>query len=396
MDPSTGCASEHRLRIRAQSADPSTDCGSEHRLPISHARHAALTRVVILVSHVRIRVREHTSQCLSDLRTPHQVVMAARRDTTGVMECTTLPHRGANTAVVEKIMVPCNRKALFLAVGTDILHEKTYHELSFGALAPNDRATFQFLLYLTYCCKGEFLQVTLENTDFGSMSPPIREDFAHGHLFCFVLDMSEESSCDQQSSSGALADLGRVDTDDDMGEHVSSTQLYRLMDVFRGEEEPEDDTGSQAASADETLEEAFKAFMRLQLVRKKASLLNNAMLCMRDEKGELGSMFEWIDICSDTLNANKVDKKKVKDLQGSMYTPACGRQAVVLPEPITALNLKSLENSIGTITDCVSKGEGKALFLSVISKLTGMQWLKQKVVQTGYNKDMPEDRNFMK
>ena len=310
------------------------------------------------------------------------------------VEYNMLPHREANTAVVNTTKVPCNRKALFLAVASDILYDKTNDELAFGALSPNDRATFQFLLYLTYCCKGELLQVTLENTDFSSMSPPIREDFAHGRLFCFVLDMGKGSLCAKQSTQSSP---GRAATDDDMADHVSSTQLIGLMDTIDmdvfNRDEPEDDTCSQAA--EELLEEAFNAFMRLQLVRKKASSLNNAMLSMRDEKGELGSMFEWVDICGDTLNATQVDKKKVKELQGSMYTPACGRQTVLLPEPITGLNLKSMENSIGRITDSASKGEGKTLFMSIVSKLTSTQWLKQTVMQTGYRADKPRDMSFM-
>lgn len=103
------------------------------------------------------------------------------------------------------------------------------------------------------------------------------------------------------------------------------------------------------------------------------------MIVMRDSKGELSSMFDWVDIHTDTLNSNKVDKKTVRDQQGSMFTPTCqsGRQVVVLPEPIANLSLKVLENSIGRITDSLNKGEGKALFLSIMSKLT-------KVMQTGH------------
>lgn len=318
---------------------------------------------------------------------------ATRKAKTVSTDCDVLPHRELNTAVVDRVKVPSDRRALFFAVETGILHDKLSDELSFGALSPNDRATFQFLLYLTYCCKGEFLQVTLENPDFCSMSPPIREDFAHGRLFCFVLDMSKEDSCENAQSR--LGTLNASDTD----EYGSGTQLLSLMnmnvdmDVFRRE----DDEDSDNAAVDETLEEAFNAFMRLQLVRKRASSLNNAMITMRDNKGELSCMFDWVDIRSDTLNSNKVDKKKVKELQGSMYTPACqsGRQVVVLPEPITDLSLKVLDNSIGRITDSASEGEGKALFLSLVSKLTSTQWLKHKVIQMGYNVNMTEDMRFV-
>lgn len=297
---------------------------------------------------------------------------------------------------------------MFLAVETNALYDKLYDEMSFGALSPNDRATFQFLLYLTYCCKGEFLQVTLENLDYCTMSPPIREDFAHGRLFCFVLDMSSEDQCDVpipgvQSTTGTLSTSAGAD------EYVSGAQLLSVMDVnvnmdvFRRDDSEDDDDDDDMlhqptlAMVNETLEEAFNAFMRLQLVRNKVSSLNNAMIAMRDRNGELSDMFNWVDIRSDTLNSTKVDRKKVKELQGSLYTPACqsGRQVVVLPEPIMDLNLKGLDRSIGGITDSVSEGEGKTLFLSIMSKLTGLQWLKHKVVQTGYNAHMPEDVKFI-
>lgn len=80
-----------------------------------------------------------------------------------------------------------------------------------------------------------------------------------------------------------------------------------------------------------------------------------------------------------------------------MYTPACqsGRQAVILPESIMDLNLNVLETSIGRITDSTSEGEAKTLFLAIMSKLTSVQWLKQKIIQTGYNATMPEDMRFV-
>lgn len=103
----------------------------------------------------------------------------------------------------------------------------------------------------------------------------------------------------------------------------------------------------------ELYKQAFNAFIRLQLVRKKLSSLNNAMVMMRDEKAELSAIFLWVDIISDTLNSIKLDKKTVKDLQGSLYTPVCqsGKNGVVLPKSITNLNLNPLEKLISTMTD---------------------------------------------
>lgn len=314
-----------------------------------------------------------------------------------------LPHIETNTAVVEKVNVPFNRRTLFLAVESEVLCENLSGELSFSALSPNDKATFQFLLYLTYCCKGEFFQVTLENPDFYSMSPPIREDFSHGRLFCFVLDMSKEDSCTPAQSSG-LGSPGEQDTD----EYVSGSQLLDCLanvdvdlGVFRRvghEESDEDDDNDNANANAKVLEEASNAFMRLQLVRKRASSLNNAMIAMRDNKKELGSIFDWVDVRTDTLRSDKVDKKKVKELQGSLYTPACqsGRQAVHLPKSIMDLNLKVLDNSIGTLTDSPSKGEGETLFTSIVSKLMDKQWLKHKVVRSRYNPRVADDVKFMK
>ena len=111
-----------------------------------------------------------------DQRRQHYESMATKKNTPVSTYCNVLPHRQANTAVLETVKVASNRRAFFLTVDTDILHDRISDELSFGA-------TFQFLLYLTYCCKGEVLQVTLENTDFCSMSPPIREDFAQRRAY---------------------------------------------------------------------------------------------------------------------------------------------------------------------------------------------------------------------
>ena len=342
--------------------------------------------------------------------------MASKKARIVSTESNMLPHREANTAVVESVKVPSNRRTLFLAMETNALHDKLCDEMSFGALSPNDRATFQFLLYLTYCCKGQFLQVTLENPDYCTMSPPIREDFAHGRLFCFVLDMSSDDEWNifppttpgAQSTSGTLSSStsAAVIAHD---EYVSGIQLLNAMDVsvnmdvFRRDDSEDDAAAADrlhqptSAMVNETLDEAFNAFMRLQLVRNKVSSLNNAMVAMTDRSGELSAMFDWVDIRNDTLNSTKLERKKVKDLQGSLYTPASqsGRQVVVLPEPITDLSLKGLDRSISEITDIVSEGEGKTLFLSIMSKLTGVQWLKHKVVQTGYNAHVPRDVKFI-
>ncbi|KAK2812509.1 hypothetical protein Q5P01_000009 [Channa striata] len=176
-------------------------------------------------------------------------------------------------------------------------------------------------------------------------------------------------------------------------ECVSRSQLSRLinaedvnMGVF-GTVPDEDGAGDGSADGmrrDEELQvEAYNAFMRLQLVRQKAVSLNNAMIAMRDSKGELSAAFEWLDICTDTLNSAKIDRKKVKDLQGSMYTPASqtGRQVMVLPESISDLSLKVIDNAIGRVTDTESRGKGKALFAWLVSKLTEGKWQKHKVMQ---------------
>ncbi|CAL8238163.1 unnamed protein product [Merluccius merluccius] len=94
------------------------------------------------------------------------------------------------------------RRTLFFAVETAILHDKLADEVP-----PTDRATFQFLRYQT--CKGEFLQVTLENPDFCSMSPPIREDVTQGRLFLTF----------QRKDTGHMENL-KMD-------HIAAVCLYR-------------------------------------------------------------------------------------------------------------------------------------------------------------------------
>ncbi|KAK2812863.1 hypothetical protein Q5P01_000940 [Channa striata] len=226
------------------------------------------------------------------------------------------------------------------------------------------------------------------------MSPPVREDFAHGRLFCFVLDTDKEAEfSDDTGASDSTADAEGSTRDNNEDEYVSRSQLSRLinaedvnMGVF-GTVPDEDGAGDGSADGmrrDEELQvEAYNAFMRLQLVRQKAVSLNNAMIAMRDSKGELSAAFEWLDICTDTLNSAKIDRKKVKDLQGSMYTPASqtGRQVMVLPESISDLSLKVIDNAIGRVTDTESRGKGKALFAWLVSKLTEGKWQKHKVMQ---------------
>ncbi|KAK2832721.1 hypothetical protein Q5P01_016610 [Channa striata] len=160
------------------------------------------------------------------------------------------------------------------------------------------------------------------------------------------------------------------------------------MGVF-GTVPDEDGAGDGSADAmrrDEELQvEAYNAFMRLQLVRQKAVSLNNAMIAMRDSKGELSAAFEWLDICTDTLNSAKIDRKKVKDLQGSMYTPASQtvRQVMVLPESISDLSLKVIDNAIGRVTDTESRGKGKALFAWLVSKLTQGKVMQRSKIAVG-------------
>ncbi|KAJ8009799.1 hypothetical protein DPEC_G00067960 [Dallia pectoralis] len=87
--------------------------------------------------------------------------------------------------------------------------------------------------------------------------------------------------------------------------YLSGTQLLTLMDmsvnmdVFRGQDTEDNDnnmSGSAPATnplgrnsdAKRNAGRAFNAFMRLQLVRQKASSVNNAMIAMRDSKGRTG------------------------------------------------------------------------------------------------------------
>lgn len=141
------------------------------------------------------------------------------------------------------------------------------------------------------------------------------------------------------------------------------------MDIFGH------DDVTDSKSDDDLDKQAFNAFKRLQLARKKLSSINNVMVAM---KAELSAIFNWVDITTDTLNSNKLDKKTVKELQGSLYTPACqsGKTVVVLPQSITHLNLKTIERSVSRLTDILPKGQGQTLYRSLIDSLGTTQWLK--------------------
>ncbi|KAK2825776.1 hypothetical protein Q5P01_019990 [Channa striata] len=162
------------------------------------------------------------------------------------------------------------------------------------------------------------------------MSPPVREDFAHGRLFCFVLDTDKEAEFSNDTgASDSTADAEGSMLDNNEDEYVNAEDVN--MGVF-GTVPDKDGAGDGSADGmrrDEELQvEAYNAFMRLQLVRQKAVSLNNAMIAMRDSKGELSAAFEWLDICTDTLNSAKIDRKKVKDLQGSISKIAVGELLV--------------------------------------------------------------------
>lgn len=251
-----------------------------------------------------------------------------------------LPDIDLDTAVFDNVTVPRNRKAVFLAVSNDVIHDGPSDELSFSALSPSNKSTFQLLLYLTYCCKGTVFQVTLEDPDFASMSPPIREDNAHGRLFCFVLNMDGVNDTVNADTTHAQPDSSQLgSTIDNYLQDLLDTDID--VAFFQGNDAL--DRGENDDDDDEVQTQAFNAFMRLQLVRKKVSSLNNAMVVMRDEKGELSAVFDWLDIVTDTWNSNKLDKKIVKDLQGSLYTPVCQsrKTAVVLPQSIAGLSLRT-------------------------------------------------------
>lgn len=302
-----------------------------------------------------------------------------------------LPDIDRETAVIDNVTVPRKRKALFLSVSNDVVHDSPSDELSFSVLSTADRATFQLLLYLTYGCKGTVLQVTLENPDVVSMSPPIREDNAHGRLFCFILNMDNDNKV--SSGDGST----QVQPDSSQVGYTPSNYLLDLLDMDAGIDVFGQDDMADVQSDDEDDEEelhkqAFSAFMRLQLVRKKLSSLNNAMVAMKDEKAELSAIFHWVDIVSDALNSKQLDKKTVKELQGSLYTPVCqsGKTAVVLPQSITRLKLKTLETSISTMTDICLRGEGQTLFRALMASLGPTRWLEQSVMST-YNPDVPGD-----
>ena len=286
-----------------------------------------------------------------------------------------LPYRDKTTAAVGTVVLPANRAALFLALDSETLHDKKFDELAFSSLSDEDKAAFQLLLYVTYCCKGHVFQVTLENPDFGTMSPAVREDFSHGRLFCFVLDMDTEAA--GLSFDAPAVRRATLPHDRDVCE-----MLGIPYDAAAGEDES-------------LLEEVYKAFMRLQLVRVRATSLNNAMVGMRDSRAELSPYFDWVDITRDTLNSEKIDKKKVRELQGSMLTPVTTlRQAGVIPKPIADMNLKTLERSLCKHSDSSAKGTGERLLNDIFSKLTARRLKRQKVMRR-YLNEVPSDKAFL-
>ncbi|MEQ2217697.1 hypothetical protein XENOCAPTIV_019798 [Xenoophorus captivus] len=121
------------------------------------------------------------------------------------------------------------------------------------------------------------------------------------------------------------------------------------------------------------------------------------MVVMRDGKGDLSSMFDWIDISSDMFHADKLDRKKVKDLQGTLFTPinAASKHANMLPETITNLRLQNLESSVGLMTDTAGKREGKLLFTLILQELTCMKWTDQSLVLRSYHLEIPRDVQFL-
>ncbi|MEQ2169233.1 hypothetical protein GOODEAATRI_023040 [Goodea atripinnis] len=87
------------------------------------------------------------------------------------------------------------------------------------------------------------------------------------------------------------------------------------------------------------------------------------------------------------FHADKLDRKKVKDLQGTLFTPinAASKHANMLPETITNL----------LMTDTAGKREGKSLFTLILQELTYMKWTDQSVVLRSYHLEIPRDVQFL-
>ncbi|MEQ2176355.1 hypothetical protein GOODEAATRI_027110, partial [Goodea atripinnis] len=219
-------------------------------------------------------------------------------------------------------------------------------------------------------------------------------------LFLTIDKLSFEDDVSQELSFEALTQQGPADTEDtrDESEGRIHRELLKAMSVSLRMFKQDEATSNNIATDDsgkEVLEEAFNAFIRLQLVRKQACLLNNAMVIMRNVKGDLSSMFDWIYISSDTFILDKVDKKKVKDQQGTLFTPinAASKHANMLPETITDVQLQTLESSIGLLMDTAGKGEGK--FTSILRELTCTKWTNQSLVLRSYDLEIPRNGQFL-
>lgn len=300
--------------------------------------------------------------------------------------CCALPHIDRDTAVLDRVSVPDDRGVLFVALPRIRMCTTGMDELSFAALSTEDKALFQLLLYATYCCKGAVFQVTLEDPDLVSMSLPLREDFAYGRLFCFALDLvpPEPASTTAATAVGDDDDvLGSLDVDVDMGVFTEA-----------GPGRPP----SEAEEEDRCVTELYNAFMRLQLARKRISSLNNVMVAQRDAKKELEPLFDWIDVDNDMLHASKLDRKQIKTLQGSLYTPSasagqCGGKQQPLPESIASLDLQNLERAVGRVTDTATSrcDDGRELFRELARKLTASELCGHEVLgryDTGVRRDV--------
>lgn len=290
------------------------------------------------------------------------------------------PHIEQNTAALENVTVPVKRAVLFVTVPRDQLDDPCSDSSSFNTLSWDNKALFQLLLYAAYCCKGQVLQVTLEQPDLISMCLPLREDFAHGRLFCFVLN----TDMDTQTT-----DEPEIDDETEVDNLLDSVELDVDMDVFRDGEANNDRT--------ELTDELYKAYMRLQLVRKQLVSMNNAIVLQRDVKKELMPLFASIEVEGDALHAAKLVRKLIRELQGTVFTQKVqsgGRQPFVLPESMVRLNVKTLERAVGRLTDSVTSGVGERLFHRLVRKLTIAEWTSQEILRK-YLVHIPGDITFV-
>ena len=294
------------------------------------------------------------------------------------------PPRKLYTAAYPKAHVPERRYTMFLAVKKSLLYHNHLDMHCFAALGCRDRALFQLLLYITYCFKGKVLQITLENREVRNLSAPIRDDFAEALLFCFVLDMAAGEPYDQSNNANDQNGLGIVEGVQDPpsppNAHASGTPRYSQV-----LEDSQDSVNFDLLQCNGEIigkqiqEEAFRAFLRLGLVKHKVSSLNHAMINMRDAKGEMDAAFDCLDYVSDTLNSRNMEKSKVQRLMGSAYMPvsASGRGTHAVPSTVTDLNLEGLRESLSAIVDLDFKGTGRALFSSLMEAMSGEQLFAQ-------------------